>query len=160
VTKVTISKKLSMKVLAGNIKAAVKSLANGESVDLARVVGIARGTKTGESQFGPWTALTGDFIAESLHGDKAGNRYRTGTLFLPDVALDLVLPHVEGLAKGDGVELAFKLSAEANEDANHGYVYGAEFLTEPEENDPLEALAAKALPAPAEKEAEKAPAKK
>lgn len=153
-TKVTIAKKLSMKGLVGNVKAHVKELENGQQIALASIAGIVRGTKSGESNFGPWVALTGDFMAQPAVGDKVGNRCRTGVLFLPDVAQDLVLPLVSGLGKGDGIEIAFEIGAEADETSNTGYVYTAQFLTEPEENDPLEALISKALPAP-----ESAPAK-
>jgi len=150
-----IVKKLSMRVLVGDVKKLAKPLENGAALDLAKVVGIARGTKTGVSNFGDWVALTGDFVAEALVGDKVGKRYRTGTLFLPDVALSLVVPIVSGLEKGEAMELAFTVGIEGNEDANTGYIYTAAFLMEPAENDPMEALLNKAMPALPAPEAEK-----
>ena len=87
---VNIVKKLSMKVLVGNVKAIAKPLKTGESVELAKVVGIARGLKVGTSNFGDWTALMGDFVSSVSVGEKKGQQFRTGQLFLPDVALNLV----------------------------------------------------------------------
>ena len=160
-SKINIVKKASMKILVGDVKAqrlfeTVKNSAgkdiivytDGAQVDLARIVGIARGTKTGESQYGPWTALTGEFIAEALVGPKVGQRFRSGTLFLPDVALDLVTPVLAGLEKGAGMEIGFTVGIINDETSQNAYNYTAEFLAEPAENDPLSNLAAKLLPAP------------
>lgn len=169
-----IAKKISMKVLVGTVGAFIpmkeetyekdgKTLtkevyANGETVWVAEVIGLARGTKTGTSNYGEWTALMGDFYARPLVGDKAdkvddkgevtetGTRYRTGQLFLPDVALNLIVPVVDTLDKGAAVEVAFKIGITANEESNFGYDYTAAFLVEPEENDPLSMLAAKVAP--------------
>lgn len=74
---------------------------------------------------------------------------RTGQLFLPDVALNLVGPALEAAGKGASVQFAFKVGVERDDTAATGYTYTAESLIAPEENDPLEMLMAKALPAPA-----------
>lgn len=148
-SKIAIVKKLSGKVLVGNVKAYIKELQDGQTIDLYRVIGVAAGLKTGTSNYGDWTALTGQFVAEAVVGAKAGQRFRTGQLFLPDVALNMVAPIVENLDKGESVELAFMIGIQADDTAQAGYTYTAEFLVEPKENDPLEALMAKALPAPA-----------
>lgn len=148
-SKINIVKKLSAKVLMGNVKTYTKDLQEGQTVDLFKVIGIARGFRTGTSTYGDFTALTGDFVAEALVGAKIGQRFRTGQLFLPDVAMNLVAPTVEGLGKGEGVELAFNVGIVAAESSNTGYEYTCSFLIEAAPNDPLEALMAKALPAPA-----------
>lgn len=148
--KVNIVKKLSAKVLVGNVKSYVKDLQEGQSLDIFRVVGIARKIKTGISNFGEWESLMGEFVAEPLVGAKAGQRFRTGQMFLPDVALNLIAPVVGN--GNNGVELAFVVNIEANEDSATGYIYSCQFLVEPESSDPLEALMAKALPAPAKEE--------
>lgn len=149
-SKVAIVKKLSGKVLVGNVKTYVKDLQEGQSVELFQVVGIARKIKTGISNFGEWEALMGEFVAEALVGAKAGQRYRTGQLFLPDVALNLVASELTS-GNINGIQLGFKVGAMVDETSSTGYVYTAEFLMEPEENDPLESLIAKALPAPEKK---------
>ena len=159
---IELAKKLTLKTLCGNLKSLAKSLDNKHAVPLIRVVGLARGLKFGTSNYGDWTALTGDFIAEPLHGDRAGERLRAGLLFLPDVALSLVQPYVEGLSKGDAIEVAFGIGLRADDETATGYVYTARFLQEPQANDPLLRLlndAMPALPKPDEKAPTKATAK-
>lgn len=155
-----IVKKLSVGKLVGNVKGALPdSRSDATPVQLARVVGIARGTKSGESTYGLWTSLTGDFVFEPAVGPNAGKRFRSGQLFMPDVALDLVVPLVDGLARGEGVEVAFALTARNDETSSVGYTYGAQFLMEPQENDPVMGLLDKAMPALPAPDAEKPDAK-
>lgn len=162
-SKMNLAKKLSMKILVGNVanyipmkeieeqkngKTITKEVPNnGATVMLVNVAGLARGIRTGSSNFGDWTALTGDFVAEALVGDKAGQKFRTGQLFLPDVALNLILPVVEEIGRNGAVEMAFSVGITAEATSNTGYEYTAQFLMEPAENDPLETLIAKAMPA-------------
>lgn len=179
-------KKLSMKHIVGNVAKFIPTKdvpvegkentfkevpAIGETVWLANIVGIARGTKSGISNFGEWTALMGDFVAVALVGDKAAQeaqpakdgkpavaakeaeQFRTGQLFLPDVVLHMVTAALDGKS---GVEFAFKIGITAVETEGErpsatGYEYTADFLTAPKANDPLEALIGAALPAPTEK---------
>lgn len=164
--KANIVKKLSMRQLVGEVgkfiptkeieekrdgKTVIKEVpAIGETVWLADVIGIARGTKSGTSNYGDWSSLIGEFIARPLIGDKVGNNYRTGQLFLPDVVLTMISSMI---GNNTGVEFAFKIGITAvptdgARPSNTGYEYTADFLMEPAENDPLETLAAKALPAP------------
>lgn len=163
---VQILRKLSMKALVGNVKSALVTVneknekilaADGTVIPVAKVIGIGNGTKSGESNYGPWTALLGQFIAEPLAGENKGKSFRTGQLFLPDVALNLVIGAVENLAKGDSVQFAFQINIIANSETGQGYEYSAELLMEPTANDPLELLAKNAglaatpaLPAPTE----------
>lgn len=145
----TIVRKLSVKSLVGNMKSIVKPMANGTEFSVVRVAGLAKGLKHGESNYGPWTSVIGDFVAEPLVGEGVGKRVRAGTLFLPDVALNLIVPAVDGLGKGESVQFAFELTVIVNDDISGGYEYGAKTLIEAQENDPLELLVAKALPDPA-----------
>ena len=94
------------------------------------------------------SALLGSFIAEAPSIDKPGEvaRFRTGQLFLPDVALDLVAPAVIASKKSETVQFAFRIGVVKDSTSATGYVYVAEALIEPEENDPLALLAGKALP--------------
>lgn len=146
--KTEIVKKISVGKLVGKVPAVLPdSKSDKTPVVISRVAGVARGIKAGESTYGAFQALTGDFVCEPMVGENKGKRYRSGVLFLPDVALDLITPHVAGLAKGEGVEVAFAITAKNDDSVTIGYSYGAEFLVEPEGNDPLEALLAKAMPA-------------
>lgn len=145
-----IVKKLSIGKLVGKVTGFLPdSRTDITPVEMGRVVGIARGIKTGESTFGPWRALTGDFVFIPSVGAKKDQKFRSGQLFMPDVALDLVAPIVENIERGNGVEVAFSLSARNDADSSVGYVYTCAFLMEPADNDPLVGLLTKALPAPA-----------
>lgn len=155
--KVEIAKKLSMK---GIIGAAIPKPADEDGkreILLCVVGGMAAGLKHGESNFGPWTALLGNFKAVPAWGEKTGKELRTGQLFLPDAALNTITPYVENLAKGDTVSFAFEIGVRYDKDAATGYVYFCNMAVQPTETDPFEALfagidipqAPPALPAPA-----------
>ena len=120
-----IVKKISMKQLVANVgkfiptkeipvegkPGVVKEVpAIGETVWLVNVVGIARGVKRGESNYGLWEALMGDFVAVPMVGEKKDKRFRTGQIFLPDVVLNLV---AGALGNNNGVEFAFKIGITA-----------------------------------------------
>ncbi len=103
---------------------------------LYQVVGIASGRKTGEhSEFGPWCALTGNFAAVNL---ASGEEFRSGVLFLPDVALDPIIGHMDTGATS--IEFGYTISIMEDEKSATGYVYTATPIMEPDENDPLEKL--------------------
>lgn len=139
-----IVKKLSMKVLLGGRP---KIPENDTPVYLAKVIGIASGIQSGESNYGTWRALVGQFIAEAYSVENPGSvvRFRTGKAFLPDVALDLIAPAVMNAGKGEQIQFAFDIGVQKDDSSATGYVYVAKSLIEPEENDPLEMLSAKAL---------------
>jgi len=175
-----IMKKMSMKALVGDVKGLLKvgvtvnekgepnPMAEGETKWIGRIFGMAKGLKTGESNFGPWTAVLGDFQVEGYEGNGKGKTFRTGQLFLPEVVENMVVPEVANLEKGASVLFAFDIGIIANEESAPGYVYTASFVKEPAENDPLSLFAKEvaALPAPtsapveAPKEETKEPAKK
>lgn len=103
--------------------------------DLYQVVGIASGKKTGESDYGQWTALTGNFAAQNL---ETGVQFRSGVAFLPDVALDPILGQLDmGVT---AVEFGFTIGIQ-EDDTPTGYAYIATPIVEPDESDPLEELA-------------------
>lgn len=122
---------------------------------LVRFYGVATGTKTGESNFGPWCALIGSFKAINL---ETGEEKRAGTCFLPDVALDMILPQLAP-AKVNAVEFGFDIGVKKDDDSATGYIYVAEPCLQVSENDPLELITKKidapALPAPDKKESKK-----
>lgn len=164
-----IVKKISMKNLVGNVakfiptktvpvegkEGVIKEVPDiGATTWIANVVGIARNVKRGESNYGAWEALLGDFLAEPLVGEKKGQRVRTGQIFLPDVILNMIAGAMTGAT---GIEFNFKVgimavATDGEKPSATGYEYVADILVEPTENDPLSALLDKAaklaLPAP------------
>ena len=150
---IQIVKKVSTRVICGGLPPVPNP---GETIWLYNVIGLANSIKTGESQYGPWRALLGSFVAEAPSAENPGEtkRFRTGQLFLPDVALDLVAPSVAASKKSEQVQFAFRVGVMGDDSAATKYVYVAESLLAPEESDPLEMLMAKTapqLPAPGER---------
>lgn len=144
-------KKISAKTILGKRPTAP---AEGSTEWLYEVIGIANGRKDGESDNGPWTALLGMFEARRMTD---GARFRSGALFVPDVALDLVLGAMQQEgdavetkdAKGrstrrarsaDSVEIGFRVGITYDADTPTQYVYVAEPLFAVSDADPLAAL--------------------
>lgn len=137
-TMVSMIKKLSTpKIMGGRLR-----FKEGESQrDLYQVVGVASGKKSGTSDYGEWVSLTGNFAAINL---ATGEEFRSGVLFLPDVALDPILGQLSMGATA--IEFGFTISIIEDDESATGYVYTATPLIEPDENDPLEALTTKFTP--------------
>lgn len=140
--KFELFKKLSVKTVCGKPKAPESN----EPKYLMEVFGVAMGVKRGESNFGPWYAFTGTFQAVNMETGKVA---RSGVLFLPSIAGDLLLPAVSS-EKNQGVEFAFRIGVKRDESSTIGYTYIAEPLMPVSENDPIELLSRKmqALPSP------------
>lgn len=146
-----ILKKISIKHVVGNVKGFLKdkkdekgnvlvhALEEGQEKAICQVFGVATGYKTGESDNGPWTALLGSFKAINA---ETGDIFRAGQCFLPDVAMDLVLPELEK-DDVDSVDFAFVINIVADESSSVGYFYTASPLLTPSGSDPLAALEAR-----------------
>ena len=146
-----IINKMSAKTIVGQVKKFVPK--DDTPIDLFTVYGIATGSKTGQSTFGEWSSITGNFRAVRTFD---GEEFQGPNLFLPNMAQQMVL---DALAQNGvtNVEIAFIVGIKAN-DSEQGYEYTVKPLIETSENDPLAALAAKvskALPAPTKAAAKK-----
>lgn len=156
-----IASKVTMKTLVGGRPDIPAKDAKGDAAInwLGRIVGIATGVQHGESNFGPWTALRGNFAATRLKSDgtiattddgRPAYAVRSGKAFLPDVAINLVTPALDSGDKGASVQFGFDVGVERDDNAATGYVYVCRSLIEPAANDPLSLLMGQhlALPAP------------
>lgn len=130
-----ILKKLSIKTVTGLTVAAIREMATPEGAPVMRIMGIAMGTKGGESDNGPWTALRGQFEASNLI---TGEVFGGSVLFLPDVALDAILPALAG--DNANVKFALDITVMKDETSTIGYAYSFVPLLKPDENDPLEKM--------------------
>lgn len=144
-TKYELFKKISVKTICGKPKAPEP----GKVKWLMEVFGVASGIKKGETDKGPWYAFTGAFQAMNMD---TGQIARSGVLFLPDVAGNLLLGELDR-EENKAVEFAFRIGVRGDEDSVTGYVYVAEPLMPVAENDPIELLSRKikALPGPEKK---------
>lgn len=149
-SQVVMLKKMTAKTVLGT-----KVKAPEAPEKLYTIYGVANGVKKGESQFGPWTMLTGNF--EAVHD---GKRYVSTVCALPQPMHDLI---IDAVLKGTGdVQYACDVMLHPADNA-YGYEYFANPLVEQSENDPLAALREKvgmlALDAPAETAEAEKPAK-
>lgn len=157
---IKLVKKITVKNVLGR-KPSAALLGDKESIDVMTVYGTASKCERGESDMGDgntseWTRFKGNFAAIRVSD---GVEFRSGTMFLPDVAADLLAPIVEGLPEGsDAVNFGFLVTMKKDADTTIGYQYTAEPLTKPAEHDPLDTVrdqltsipGAPALEAPAE----------
>lgn len=131
-----ILKKITMKELGATSEQIEIVKQTKKEVFLADVAGVATDIKGGETQYGPWTALKGRFVAR----DAAGNDYQSSTLIMPDIANDLILNELKDADENThGVQFAFRIVAQpdmvAGELRGKGYKYGATPLLAPKPDD-------------------------
>lgn len=135
-----IINKLSVKAVFGG-KGPILDKVMGDKTKahpIVRFLGIATGMKTGEGDNGPWTGLTGQFKGINLD---TGEEFRSGVLFMPNVAQDMVIGALMGDTKA--VEFGFEVTAQYDEASATSYAFGASPLFESAESDPLKMLESK-----------------
>lgn len=122
---------------------------DGKPVDLFIVYGTARDTRSGESNYGPWTSLLGTFEIVRLED---GVMFQSAELFLPEPVNGMIISALK--AAGDdvkkAVDFAFRIGIKPSE-ATVGYEYTVKSLRELAPSDALAALRSQirgALPAP------------
>lgn len=138
------------KLSTAKIVGKVRLEANEEKRLLYQLVGISRSFKNGESNFGPYTAFKGDFIAlPAKKGEIAKEGFRAPVCFVPEPFSGMMESTIAGLeaeniaAKAMAmesktvfmptpVELSFKVNVwiVADERSNTGYTYEIENLIE------------------------------
>lgn len=140
-TKTALPKKLSAKAICGNLKKMVmdgikaETLKNGDTIELFDVMGVARDTMTGVSDFGDWIGFKGDFQAIRTTD---GQRFRSGKCFLPEGASDLI--EAAQPSKEKEIAFAFRIGLIVDDTANTLYEYTVESPLEPEQNDAIKRL--------------------
>lgn len=134
-----VVRKLSTKTIVGNVKPLIANAT--DKVFLYFIGGKAIGVKKGESNYGAWTAFTGDFVAKT-HKET----YRSSKAFLPPVVSD----PIEAAFKdtGEEIEFAFNIFVKKN-DTPVGYEYVCEPVIKIRESDALAAIMEKAILPPA-----------
>ena len=133
-----VIKKISIKTCFGGKKEIFGNLGN----DVLRVYGKARGIKTGQTQYGTWTAFIGSFRAVNL---ATGESFASSKIFLPNQAEEMLLGV---LGDNEVVDFGFDIGVMENDASATGYEFTVKPLLQPkEEDDPLAEMA-KMLPAP------------
>jgi hypothetical protein len=141
-------RKVSVKTVYGS----VKPPADGEPkiTPLIQVIGQAIGIKTGETDFGPYTALVGNFEAVNM---KTGEIFYGPQCFLPEPFNEMIANKLKS-DETQGVDFALEIGVrQPTETENVKYVYVSKPIHDPSAADPLEHLR-KRLPALAPPETE------
>ena len=129
-------KKLSAKTVLSNVKKCAEGV-------LFDVFGQAVGIKAGESNYGTWEALIGEFKAVRIEDGKV---FSSKVCFLPELAHDEIKDAVIAAQEkaDDGkalIEFAYEVGKRNDEDLPAGYEYTVASLIEIEtESDPLAKL--------------------
>lgn len=135
-------KKLSIASIHGALtKEEKETIKSGGHIFVGRFFGVATGSKTGTSQYGPWTALTGSFAGINADGEE----FRAAQCLLPlgipeTIAAQLAQESVSEVHFS--VDIFAKYKKIGNED---GHEYFSKSHETPSAEDPLIKMAA-ALP--------------
>ena len=134
-------KKISVATVYGKISLKEIVEAGPTGIAVMRVAGQAIGTKTGDSNYGPWTALLGRFIA--VH-PQTGKETEAMQCFLPEVAMipiQLALANAETRAVDFAIEIVAKESSNTKPGGSP-YDYSFNNLAPLAENDPVQKMRA------------------
>ena len=135
-------KKLSIASIHGPLtKEEKETIKAGDSIFVGRFFGVATGSKTGTSQYGPWTSLTGSFAGINSDGEE----FRAAQCLLPlgipeTIAAQLAQDSVSEVHFS--VDIFAKYKKIGNED---GHEYFSKSHETPSAEDPLIKMAS-ALP--------------
>lgn len=121
--KLAVLTKLTVATICGKI--AVKLLPEEGELHLCRIAGYADGTKTGTTQYGPWSALTGEFAATSM---LTGEMFIGKTCIVPGAMGEALVTATEEKLKEDATQkIAFNVDilvkrSPRNPDEKYEYV--------------------------------------
>jgi len=138
-----IARKLTPKTL-GFDKPKIMALLDankGKPVSLFLLAGRANGTKTGESQYGPWTAFIGSFAAVAIAQGKnedfvPGSEIRSPRCHVPQPMEDMIASALQ--ESGGGVEFSLEVMAKLGDKGD--YEYDCKPHIKMQESDELSAL--------------------
>ena len=145
----TPKKKITAKTLGFTIPIIRKMLSDnkGKEVSLYQLIGMVKNTRTGTSDFGPWTAFKG--IVEAIVFE-TGEAFLSGECLIPGGVTDVLEAHLIAAKKEDPnaqIQFGFEISVIETETAI-GFEYVVRSLLEKDEAavDPLAALKENLLP--------------
>lgn len=130
-----LARKISTKFFNNGKKISALLLKDQDKVALGTIIGVAVGVLKGESDYGPWSALSGDFEATSY---LTGESCRASKCFLPAGA-DAPIEAVVGKG-GAQVAFALAISIKRDEESNTGFSYVVTTVKDPSAVDPLAGL--------------------
>lgn len=134
-----LSRKITMKELCGG------NVGSAPAGFIGRVTGIAHDVIHGETQYGPWTKLKGQFFAQN----REGNKFTSGHCILPEPGNGLVAGQLASDEINE-VQFSFDIYKIIDESVPVGYTFKTEAVINVEQSNMLESLVG-SLPALPEK---------
>lgn len=104
---------------------------------IARIVGVVRTQKDGQTDYGTYVEFGGNFGATNHKGET----FRSPKCILPEPAQSLLSEALASAGEGNAVELAFDFHAEPDA-GDRGYKFACTPLMQQPEDDPVTRLAA------------------
>lgn len=102
---VEVARKLSVATVFGKVK--IKEIPDGGQLHVMRIAGIAGDTVSGESAYGRWESLKGDFAAINM---VTGERFVGANAFVPGALGDMLIEQVKyGVREDVGFALKFSV---------------------------------------------------
>lgn len=140
-------KKITPVTVLGEKVAKLAPAKGAAAVKLFTVYGIANGTKTGDTQYGAWTALTGMFEAVRASD---GHRFQSAVCFLPGAAGEILIGGLKANREKDpdaSIHFAIEVAVKFLErrDGTAGYEFVTREVVKVQQADLLADLRAKAL---------------
>lgn len=126
----TIVSKITSKELGVNVEAAKEN-----DVRLFHIYGVARGITAGQSTFGEYERLDGQFEAVNL---ESGEMFISGACFLPNIVHNLIAGQFTGDSSSE-VKFSFEIGA-GPDDSAIGYKYTVKELLDTKGVDNLSEL--------------------
>lgn len=127
-------KKLSPKIILGGVTPDAPPRDHKGPQWLFNIIGICTGKAEGDSDYGHYIAMLGDFQGVNL---ATGEEFRTQTkCYMPDVVLFPVINRL-GMDGVTSVSFGYKVGVLRDDTAATKYVYVAEPLAELQQADPL-----------------------
>ena len=116
-----VLKKITVKEVCGEIL--LKNIPETGVLWLAKIVGFAQGAKSGETQYGIWHALTGEFAATNT---ATGEVYASATAIIPGAMGDMLISAVHAALHEDAsakVKFAVRVGVKISPRDKNKYVY-------------------------------------
>jgi len=116
-----VLKKITVKEICGEIL--LKDIPETGVKWMAKIVGFAQGVKSGETQYGIWHAITGEFAATNMD---TGEVFASATTIIPGALGDMLVQSVSAALHDDAsakVKFAVKVGVKISKRDKNKYEY-------------------------------------
>lgn len=124
-SKITPLKKLTIKTICGGVK--IKDIPEGAELAVARIAGTAKAVDHGESSYGPWEALVGEFAATNK---LTGEIFVGKTAFIPGAMGEALIAALNS-AQADDAAASLKFSVDISVVVSARDANKYEYITRP-----------------------------